>query len=446
MAAIRVRSDALWAEIEPSKGRLGSTSSTSPSSATPSKTALGEYCSDSSADWTARRASLTRAISRNRPPALSKSGGEMPHYHLPGSRFAQSRNSEVMEVERDGTGQRIGGKGGEEGRTSELKADLVLGGSAGNATLDARARSLLASSIRTLGGAGPGGGAGGGERTRAKPRSKGAADDPLVYLAPCPSGVADGVVESTSALVASRTLSKIGRSDLAWDFLRTLFSAQGKDGFVPKYVYVNRTEWTEWEGKLAEGVEWTEFVGPYPGPALFPESIQGRTPERPCRTHDAGSESRCEVGIWSSHSVGATPLHATYVLEAFYLSDQTEGDVAALEELYPRLGRWHERLHRRVVADCSGNGSGRGEGAGDGKDATCSTAVRGDLPKSRDFEVGGEYRLGPTFWRENLRAEILYSICFPFPRPGFNGPHRFPVLFGVCPGPPVWDMTRVVVV
>ncbi|KAL7532077.1 hypothetical protein ACHAWF_004007, partial [Thalassiosira exigua] len=217
----------------------------------------------------------------------------------------------------------------------------------GTAALEARARSLLASSIRTLGGGGEGGvGAGGGGGGTAR----------LVYFAACSSGIADGAIESASSLIAARTLSKLGRSDLAWDFLRTLFGAQGKGGFVPRYAYLNRTERAAGaggeEGTLAEGAGWERFAGPYPGPRLFEEAPRGRVPRSSCRGPD------CEVGVWSSNAIAAMPFHATYVLEAFYLSNQTIEDVTALQGLYPKLWDWHTYLHGRIVAKCPGSGNG----------------------------------------------------------------------------------------
>ena len=89
--------------------------------------------------------------------------------------------------------------------------------------LEVAARSLLLSSIRTIG-------SGTGR---------------LVYPASSCDGdgevAVDGVVDSTTTLVAARALSKLGRSDLAWDFLRTMFAAQGSDGFMPRFAYLNRT-------------------------------------------------------------------------------------------------------------------------------------------------------------------------------------------------------------
>ena len=76
----------------------------------------------------------------------------------------------------------------------------------------------------------------------------------------------DGVVDTTTTLISARTFSKLGRSDLAWDFLRTLFSGQGNNGFLPRYVYLNHTDVF---GKLVSGCEWNEFIGKH----LFSEKV-----------------------------------------------------------------------------------------------------------------------------------------------------------------------------
>ena len=89
--------------------------------------------------------------------------------------------------------------------------------------LESRARTLLASSIRTIGG-------------------DGGAAHRYVYPTAC-DGIG-GFVDSTTTLVAARTFSKVGRSDMAWDFLRTLFSAQGSNGFLPRFVYLNSSSMT----------------------------------------------------------------------------------------------------------------------------------------------------------------------------------------------------------
>ncbi|KAL3782346.1 hypothetical protein ACHAW5_003863 [Stephanodiscus triporus] len=201
--------------------------------------------------------------------------------------------------------------------------------------LDVAARSILLSSIRTIGD--------GANR--------------LIY--PSDDGVVDGVVETTTTLVAARALSKLGRSDLAWDFLRTLFGAQGSDGFLPKFVYLNRTAAIDDDDDdddgggggdggsttVLEGAGWHEFVGARPGPRLFPHAPKGRAPPSPI----GGSDVR----VWSSNTISASPHHSTSVLDIFYLSNQTEADVGMLIYFHGRLQKWHDFLHDRIISNCS---------------------------------------------------------------------------------------------
>ena len=150
-----------------------------------------------------------------------------------------------------------------------------------------------------------------------------------------------GVIESTTTLISARAFSKIGNSDLSWKFLRALFSGQGSNGFMPRFVYMNTTDVNT--GKLIDGSGWVDFVGPYPGPRLFPNSPNGN------ELNNQGSKS---VNIWTSNTIMAPPFHATTVLEVFYLSNQTDADVDQLEHFYMKLKQWHNYLHKRIVPNC----------------------------------------------------------------------------------------------
>ena len=173
--------------------------------------------------------------------------------------------------------------------------------------LEVAARSLLLSSIRAIG-------SGAGR---------------LVYPATsCDQGdgdgdgevAVDGVVDSTTTLVAARALSKLGRSDLAWDFLRTMFAAQGSDGFMPRFAYLNRTTTTIDGGASFEGARWEEFAGDHPGPKLFSAAPGGRAPP------SSRVVGETDVRVWSSNTISASPHHSTAVLEIFYLSNQTDAE------------------------------------------------------------------------------------------------------------------------
>jgi hypothetical protein len=164
-------------------------------------------------------------------------------------------------------------------------------------TLESNARSLLLSSIRTI-----------GDGTAKK----------IIYLTVCDN--VDGIVDSTATLIAARTLSKIGRSDISWDFLRTMFSGQGSNGFLPKFVYLNHTMKDDEQGDVVLGAKWEEFIGPYPGPKLFPSVPKQYVPS----SYFDNDETK--VKIWSSNTLSASPHHATTVLEVFYMSNQTDAE------------------------------------------------------------------------------------------------------------------------
>lgn len=161
---------------------------------------------------------------------------------------------------------------------------------------------------------------------------------PLAYN----SSEIEGVVDSTTVLLAVRTFSKLGRADLSWKFLRTLFVAQDDSGFLPKLVYLN---YTYNNNNEFVGAAWNDFIGSFPGPKLFPSD-----------EHNVSPSSDKAVKIWSTNTLMAMPSHATTILETFYLSNQTSEDVDNLQFFYDRLERWHEYLHQKVATNCSAVG------------------------------------------------------------------------------------------
>ena len=186
--------------------------------------------------------------------------------------------------------------------------------------LESRAGSLLLDSIRSIG------------------------EGVHKHLYPTEFDTIDGVVDTTTTLISARTFSKLGRSDLAWEFLRTLFSGQGNNGFLPRYVYLNHTDVF---GNLVSGCEWNEFIGPYPGPKLFPNA-KGNTPP------SSSNELHSNVKIWTSNTLMSPPYHSTTILEIFYLSNQTDVDVDSLEFFYVKLQKWHDYLHKQITSNCVG--------------------------------------------------------------------------------------------
>ena len=188
--------------------------------------------------------------------------------------------------------------------------------------LESQARSILASSVHSI-------------PTTASPSSS-------IYYYPRAynSSASDGVVDSTTVLLAARTLSKLGRSDLSWEFLRTLFKAQSSNGFLPKLMYLNHTN----DKNEFEGAAWSDFLGSYPGPKLF---------DKPFTEDFITLQADATTKIWSSNTIMATPHHATSILETFYLSNQTSEDVDNLSIFHSKLEKWHNYLHQQIISNCS---------------------------------------------------------------------------------------------
>jgi hypothetical protein len=200
--------------------------------------------------------------------------------------------------------------------------------------LESQARSILASSVLAIG-----------------------TTSSSIYYYPRAynSSEVDGVVDSTTVLLAARTLSKLGRSDLSWEFLRTLFSAQSSNGFLPKIVYLNHTTNNNNKHEF-EGAAWSNFLGPYPGPKLFANKAAATTASseeedliyNPLFDTAAAATTK----LWSSNTIMATPHHATSILDIFYLSNQTSEDVNNLSIFYTKLQKWHDYLHQQIISNC----------------------------------------------------------------------------------------------
>lgn len=204
--------------------------------------------------------------------------------------------------------------------TSLLQDSITNASSVTSTPLESQARSILASSVLAI------------------PTTPPSIYYPRAYN----SSEVDGVIDSTTVLLAARTLSKLGRSDLSWEFLRTLFRAQSSNGFLPKIVYLNHTN----DKHEFEGASWSEFVGVYPGPKLFDKGASSEEDSVIHPLFDSGTK------LWSSNTIMATPHHATSILEIFFLSNQTLEDVNNLSIFYTKLQKWHDYLHQQVIPNC----------------------------------------------------------------------------------------------
>lgn len=206
-------------------------------------------------------------------------------------------------------------------------ASLLQDASITGTPLESQARSILSSSIHSI------------------PSSPSSSSSSIYhYPRAYNSSDVDGIVDSTTLLIAARTLSKLGRSDLSWDFLRTLFCAQSSSGFLPRFVYLNHT--TKSSEHEFEGVAWSDFVGVYPGPKLFSNEAAEEYDSQPSSDNNV-------TKVWSSNTIMATPHHATSIIEIFYLSNQTAEDVDSLSIFYSKLQLWHTYLHQQIISNCS---------------------------------------------------------------------------------------------
>ena len=232
--------------------------------------------------------------------------------------------------------------------------------------LESKARSLLASSIRIL------------TNNHDINNNDDDNDDDFVYPSPCSGLLPDAnnnihIAESSTTLLAARTIAKLGRADLSWQFLKTLFAAQGSNGFLPRFVYLNNHQSSMTVDNLdgiattgiPEGMD-SYFIGPFPGPKLFDHVLKGRAPLQPHQNNqnnqrkhnhqnsqNQNQADRSSIKIWSSGSIMAPPHHATTILEVFYLSNQTKSDVNHLGNYFTKLLDWHSFLHEEIISNCT---------------------------------------------------------------------------------------------
>jgi len=144
----------------------------------------------------------------------------------------------------------------------------------------------------------------------------------LQYPTPC--STAHTVSESTSGLLAARSYAKMGDSAAAWGALDALFLGMSH-GLIPQYRYFG-----------------TDSVDYY----LPNTTIPSR------RLFDPYGKSEL---ISSSKRISSVPIHASLVLETFYLTNQTDDDLDGLERAFWHLWNYHEYLHTVVLRNCPGD-------------------------------------------------------------------------------------------
>lgn len=190
-----------------------------------------------------------------------------------------------------------------------------------------------------------------------------------------------GVQESTSTLLAARALVKANRTSECWAYLDSLFTVQSPNGFLPKYRYFpidNDGDDDNNNNDVDDGVfvvdddDDGQINVPYyykntriPASKLFNSSM----PKDPCPQNQQTYASTCfnsmqeytfvhELNITSSGRLSALPIHATSILEIFYLSNQTSSDLNKLEFYFGRLYKMHSYWLDYVMKYCDDDISG----------------------------------------------------------------------------------------
>ena len=141
---------------------------------------------------------------------------------------------------------------------------------------------------------------------------------------PTPCSIASSVQESTSTLLAARSYAKMGLSKAAWDALDALFV--GSQALIPRYRYFHAND-----------------------DAYF---VQDTTIPN-WRAFDPFGTNK-GTSVVTSNRLSSLPIHASLVLETFYLTNQTQDDLDGLERAFWHLWNHHEYLHTVVLRLCPG--------------------------------------------------------------------------------------------
>mmetsp|Transcript_12760 Transcript_12760/g.19269 ORF Transcript_12760/g.19269 Transcript_12760/m.19269 type:complete len:738 (-) Transcript_12760:53-2266(-) len=147
------------------------------------------------------------------------------------------------------------------------------------------------------------------------------------YVTPCSDPSVSTMMDTLDGLLAARVFAKSGNSTAAWEIVRGIFSAQGENGFIPKYRYAYSN------GTLSSESDWLAGSS-YPNYPIF------GTPPADYLPADS-------INAKGSGMLAATPLLSSIVLDIFYLSPQLDQDEDALEDVTFYLYKWHEFLHEK---------------------------------------------------------------------------------------------------
>ena len=132
-----------------------------------------------------------------------------------------------------------------------------------------------------------------------------------------------------STLLAARAFAKAGHVQYAWQALESLFAVQATNGIMPKYRYSpsNNTQYFINHTDIPSQI-WFQDTTYMP-----PTMIQN-------------------LSVHSSGRLSALPLHASLILELFYLSNQTKTDAVYLQHHFERLFQQHDVIHSVVMRGC----------------------------------------------------------------------------------------------
>ena len=153
----------------------------------------------------------------------------------------------------------------------------------------------------------------------------------MSYIASCSN--IKNIQESTTTLLSARALAKAGYSNYAWEAIESLFAVQGSNGFVPRYRYP--PDYNNMECMSINNCY------PFPPSPLF--NITNTNLDS--TAYSSTSTSTSSIGLIGSGRIAAAPFHSTYILDVFYLSNQTDHDINQLSNNFNKLHNYHKFTH-----------------------------------------------------------------------------------------------------
>ncbi|GFH43620.1 hypothetical protein CTEN210_00093 [Chaetoceros tenuissimus] len=207
-----------------------------------------------------------------------------------------------------------------------------------------------------------------GSIRRAENSNNSSSNVSFLYTSTCSTTNVMRVQESTSSLYTARTLMKANRTSDAWEHLRSLFSMQGMNGYMPKYIFwntnseeenisneifYNGTSIPRYDSFVDTSLMPTNYQ---PCPKTSKEEVQLESKDSSSCLDFSGNNLHIdEMDISSSGRLSALPIHSTVLLEMFYLSNQTNDDLLHLHWYFERIYKMHNYWMEHVMKFCSEN-------------------------------------------------------------------------------------------